>query len=220
MRRVLPFAAAFALAGCQAAAPPPTPTTVPEAPSYAVAPPGTTAATNVALVRKGQFVTVGMTADEAFRIFRDPREGGFEDERLPPGFSAPYRARSWEGGPRGFGVITFRDQVVAAMYQEDRASYDRALELVQVHQERMGRPADETFAGKRTNYWFWEQDRQRLMILAFQTGGPEGVKITAAMGDAVVLDALGISAKQAREETPQVDRILSDRDASKNSTNF
>lgn len=218
MRRLLLLAVAVALAGCQGAAPaPPVEPAVVAAP-VTVKPPETTSPTQIALMRRNQAVTVGMRADEAFRIFRETREGGFEDERLPPRFARPYAARSWESGSRGFGVITFEDRVVSAMYQEDKASYERALELVQMHQDRMGAPADRVFAGKRLTYWFWEKDKQRLMILAFRSSGPEGVRITMAMGDAVVLDALRIAPEIAEKEVPNVDQRLSDLDSEKNST--
>lgn len=218
MRRLLFLAVALALAGCQGAAPVPTVEPAAMAAPASVKPPETTSPTQIALIRRNQAVTVGMRPDDAFRIFRETREGGFEDERLPPRFTRPYAARSWESGSRGFGVITFEDRVVAAMYQEDKASYERALELVQVHQDRMGAAADHVYAGKRLTYWFWEKDKQRLMILAFRSTGPEGVRITMTMGDAVVLDALRIAPEIAEKEVPNVDQRMSDLDLEKNST--
>lgn len=218
MRRLLLPAFVLVLAGCQGAVPSgATEPAVVVAP-ITVRPPATTSPTRVALVRRNLAVTVGMRADEAFRVFRETREGGFEDERLPPRFARPYAARSWESGSKGFGVITYEDRVVAAMYQEDKASYERALELVQSHQDRMGEPANRVFAGKRLTYWFWDKDGQRLMILAFRSAGPEGVRITMAMGDAVTLDALRISPDLAEKEVPSVDQRLSDQDSEKNST--
>jgi hypothetical protein len=113
-------------------------------------------------------------------------------------------------------VLTYQDRVVAAMYQEDRASFERALELVQTHQDRLKRPADDVIAGKRLTYWFWKNpEGQRLMILAFQSSGPSGVRITATMGDAVVLDALNASPDHARKEVPDVDRRLSEGESQK-----
>ncbi len=219
VRRALPLAVALVLSGCQGAAPvvgPPTPSEAARVEAR-VAPPKNPTPTDIALVRRGQLVSVGMTADEAFRVFRDPREGGFEDERLPPNFAAPYRARSWEGKDRGFGVITYQDRVVAAMYQEQKASYQRALEFVQVHQDRLQRPADITVPGRKVNFWFWEQDDQRLRVCAFQSGGKDGVKITTAMGDITVLDALNASPSKAREEAPRVDRLMANEETQKNS---
>lgn len=180
-----------------------------------VAPPATINPTDIGLMKNGQAVTVGMSVAEAFKVFRDSREGGFEDDRLPSGFSSPYRARSWEAGAHGFGVITYQDQVVMAMYQENRSSFERAREMVRDHQERMGRVANDAIAGKRLNYWFWEQDGQRIMILAHQQPRNEGVSITAAMGDAVVMTALGMSAELARKESERVDRLVSEEEAKK-----
>lgn len=207
------------LAGCQS--PTPTaPTPTPPAVSVrTVADPVSTTQTDIALVRRNQRVTVGMRADDAFRIFRDPKDGGFEYERLPAGFGSGYHARSWEGGPKGFGVITFKDQVVLAMFQERHSTFDRALELVQAHQDHMGRVADKVVAGKRLNYWFWEQDDQRLMIVAFQKGSQEGVEITAAMGDRNVMDAIGAKVSKATSDFPRVDRALAQQDEQKKGPN-
>lgn len=188
-------------------------------PRRRVAPPASVNPTDIGLLKNGQAVTVGMSVAEAFKIFRDPREGGFEEDRLPAGFVSPYRAHSWEAGAHGFGVITYQDQVVCALYQENRSTFERARQLVRDHQERMGREAGEVIAGKQLNYWFWEQAGQRIMILAHQQKGREGVSITAAMGDSIVLDALGMSSEQARRESGKLDKAVVETEANKPNVN-
>jgi len=164
-------------------------------------------ATQIALVRRGEPVTVGMKPEEAFRIFKDPGRLGFERNDLPPGFPEGYRARTWEAESQGFGVITFNDRIVVAMYQEERANQERVSEFVRVHQERMGQMRPQIINGRRVSYWFWELDGQRLMICAFQTER-DGVRITTSMGDAGVLEALGVNYDRALRDQEKIDRAL------------
>jgi hypothetical protein len=174
--------------------------------------------TKIALVSDERTVRVGMRPTEAFAALRELQESGFEDERLPSGFAAPYRARSRETASGGFGVISYRDQVVAAMHQELKVSYERVQEVLESHRKHMGREADQQVAGSRVNYWFWEEDNQRLMILAFRKDPSDGVQLTVAMGDRTVMDALKASPTLAEIERDRVDRILSERDNVQNRT--
>lgn len=195
------------LAGCQPAPVAPTP---PQAAVTiaTVTAPSHLGSTNIALVRQDRAVTVGMRVTEAFDIFRDAREGGFEDERLPAGFAPPYRARSWETSQRGFGVISYQDVVAAAMYQERDCPLDRLGDYVDLHTRRMNRSPDRQIFSKHLNYYFWEEDGQRLMILGFQKPGGSGVQLTMAMGDTVVMDAIGASIASAEREKERVDKLL------------
>ncbi len=57
---------------------------------------------------------------------------------------------------------------------------------------RWGRLPTVKVSGKKVTYWFWELNNQRLMICAFQSSSKnKGLELTIAMGDDVVLDALG-----------------------------
>ncbi len=130
MKRLVVFSLAiFALIGCQSGE-----STSPEATStpevvqiiVPVGKPSNPEATKIALVvQKDTPVTVGYSADAAFRAFRDPKEYGNEYNDLPPNFQVPYRARSWEAGQAGFGEITYDGNLVAAMYREDKVLQDR-----------------------------------------------------------------------------------------------
>lgn len=194
------------LVGCQSS--PPAPTAANIAPTSTLGAPTHRQETNIALVRQGKTVTIGMRGPEAFDVFRDAREGGFEDDRLPPGFAAPYRARSWESSQRGFGVITYQDGVVAAMYQEHDCTLDQMQKWVDVHAQQMNRGPDQRVISKRLNYYFWEEGGQRLMILGFQKKATGMVELTMAMGDTDVLDAIGASPDRANFEKDRVDRLL------------
>lgn len=174
-----------------------------------VAEPATLVATDIGLVvRHGQPITVGFSSDTAFRMFRDPKQAtGFEYDDLPPKFQWPYKARTWEEAHMGFGEILYNGQLVAAMYQEDRGNQDRVDELVREHKDQVNGRSPTMISGKHVTYWFWEKEGQRLMICAYPSGR-DIVKITVAMGDDVVMDALGIAQDKARKDQLQVDMSL------------
>ncbi len=182
--------------------------------------------TEIALVRKGRKVSVGDKPDEAFQLLLDGRSGGFTSERLPAGFETPYVVRAWEGADDGFGLVAFSGKVVCAMYQETRATQDRANEVRQAHQELMKELQPEIISGDKVTYYFWNVDvtnaegvlegRQRMMIMVFQTG-PSSVFLTTAIGDEKVMDGLGMSSAQARTDQIEADKIMQGREAGANS---
>jgi len=174
----------------------------PSAPT--VGEPFTTEPTKMALIHKGKTVTVGMSADAALKVFQDVRSGGFEADQLPPGFAEPYRARSWEDGQHGFGVILYNDRVVSAMYQEEVASFDRLKEFVLEYRAVLNGVQPQLIQGKRVDYWIWDKDDQRVVICGFEAD-PNRVKITACMGDSRVLDAIGMSYERAIRDQAKVD---------------
>ncbi|MEZ0324460.1 MAG: hypothetical protein ACAH95_01015 [Fimbriimonas sp.] len=191
-----------------------------------VDPPRTDFPTEVALVRSGHKVHVGDKPDEAFQLLLAGRSGGFTSERLPAGFVTPYVVRAWEGADEGFGLVAYSAKVVCAMYQETKASQDRANEVRQAHQELMGSVQPEIISGDKVTYYFWDyqikdaeglvKGTQRLMIMVFQTG-PSTVFLTTAMGDSKVMDGLGMNTEQARNDQVQADKIMQGREAGANS---
>ncbi len=203
---------ATVLAGCQGgAALAPEASSPPVVKEASVSAPITREATDIALVvRPGNPITVWSSADAAFRKFQDPKQVGFEYDNLPPKFQPPYSARTWEEDHihMGFGEILYNGGLAAAIYQEDKGNQDRVDRLVRDHQDQMGsRLTPTTLKGKRVSYWFWEKDDQRLMICAYATDR-DVIKITVAIGDNVVMDALGMSPDQARKDQIKVDMSL------------
>ncbi len=196
----------IAICGCQGTETPPAESLATASPKpIAVGVPVTSLPTDIGLVvRRGLPITVGFSPDAAFRLFRDPKQSGFEFDDLPPKFQWPYKARTWEEAHMGFGEILYNSQLVAAMYQEDNGDQERVNQLLVAHRDQINGRAPEQIGGKRVNYWFWEKDGQRLMICAYPTGR-DVIKITVAMGDNVVMDALGISPDKARKDLNQVD---------------
>ena len=194
MKRTLWLAGlAVLLAGCQGADTPPV-EAIPQAVVHVevVDKPGTSSPTKIGiLIGKKPVITVGFASpDKALADFRDPTQFGLEYNDLPSKFEWPYHARAWETAHSGFGTITYEGVLVAAMYQESNTKQERVDELVETHRGLIGRDA-QLVEGKHASYWFWEEDGQRLMICAYSPGH-HGIQLTVAMGDDVVMHALGI----------------------------
>ena len=168
--------------------------------------PNSTTPTKIALVvKKGQPITVGYPSPSSlFDSFKDPKVFGSEFNDLPGKFEYPYRARSWETAKFGFGEILHNGVLVAAMFHEDHLPQSRVDEIVQAHKDQMDGLLPDLITGKRVTYWFWRIDHQVLMICAYQKD-QKGFQLTAAMGDEVVLDALGISPAQANTDVARID---------------
>jgi hypothetical protein len=208
MKRVLLLAFGMtALLGCQSseaptaeAAPAPVPRKLAQ-----VGTPSSSEPTKIGLVvRKGPAITVGYPSpDKLLEQFHDPKHFGSEYDDLPSNFDAAYRARTWETAHMGFGEITYHGELVAAMYQEDKVDQDRVDELVDAHRAQVDL-LPTMLHGKKVSYWFWEVPNQRLMICAYQSGH-EGIKLTVAMGDNNVMDALGISPTFANKDLARID---------------
>ncbi len=170
--------------------------------------PETDEATKIALlIGKRPPITVAYPdPQKIFESFRDPKYSGSEYDDLPPTFKFPYRARSWETAKMGFGEILYDGTLVAALYQDDKITQDQVDEMVNAHKEQVGGLLPDIVGGKRVTYWFWEIDKQRLMICAYRTE-KKGTKLTIAMGDDKVLDALGISPQLARKNIGRIDAV-------------
>ena len=201
---------AITLVGCQGGEPTATEPTVPAPKIASVPAPTTKDSTDIAMVvRRGPPITVWSTPEGAFRRFQDNKQVGFEYDTLPPKFEPPYSARTWEEDHIhiGFGEILYNGGLAAAVYQEDKGNQDRVDELVRDHQDQVGRLTPKYLRGKHVSYWFWDKEGQRLMICAYSTGR-DVIKITVAIGDDVVMDALGMSPDQAQKDQIKVDMSL------------
>ena len=212
MKRLLLLPSALViLAGCQSADAPPADAVHAEVATKTVmvGAPSNTEPTKIGLVvRRGPAITVGYPSpDKLLELFHDPKHSGSEFNDLPTSFDYHYRARTWETAHMGFGEITYDGILVAAMYQEDKVDQDRVDEIVAAHKEQVDL-LPTNINGRKVSYWFWEIANQRLMICSNHTGR-QGIKLTVAMGDDKVLDALGISLSMANRDMAIVDKASS-----------
>jgi hypothetical protein len=216
--------AALALAGCQsenpsAAAPSPADATQTAA-KPDLAEPGTVDPSRIALWKNRDSVRVGSDPDKAFDAFRGDRPGGFQSDVPPPGLGPAFKAKVWQGAQIGFGVISYKGNVSAAVYEDDAMTQDDLNNVVASYTEHMG-SQPQMITGDRVNYWFWTEPfteagrppaQQRLMIMAF-AGGTDGTVFCAIiMGDGLVLDTFGANPATAAGDQVAVDKIMGRRD--------
>jgi hypothetical protein len=203
------------LAGCQSAqvaAAPDTdtassPATELHDPQNVVTPPESNVTpTDLAIYKKTGFVTVGSDPASAFKLVRGASDTGFESEKLPPHFAAPYRAEVWEGGDdESFGVLTIKDKIVQATDELKNVSPETVQQVVQDTEDRFNAVGtQDKVDGKKVHYYFWEASGQRLMICAVQD--PAGhILLTQAVGVVAAMNALKMDPTDARDAQRRVD---------------
>ena len=187
MKRVLPLLC-VALAGCSGEEAKEVVKAVEEPPAVELA--GKAVRSDaIAMSWDGVSVHVGDTWEAAQKLFPEPRTS-YRLRSLPERFGHDFSAHGWETNEgRGFGAITYKDLVVAAVYHAEDVEADYAQKLLASQRDRTGAlPMHEVQNGKLT--WnYWEDGSQRLMVLFDK--GQKGTDATVLMGDAKVLDALG-----------------------------
>lgn len=173
------------------------------APVESVGPPNELVKTDLAIFRESGRLQIGDTWDTAIELFR-PVKNSYEFSDLPPRFTSPmYKARGWDARREGFGALLYKGRIAFAMYQLAKAEPNQFNDFVELHERQLRRHSVEKIDGKRAQYRFWQVDKQRLMILGLETKGV--TKITIALGDEVVMKALGISPEDARREIQRID---------------
>ncbi len=143
----------------------------------------------IGLFREGNAVHVGDAWESAQKLFPE-RRSAYRLRTLPDRFGNDFEAHGWETNEgQGYGVITRKDLVVAAIYHADGLEDDYSRGLLAEQREHTGNlPIHEVQSGK-ASWSFWESGSQRLMVLLYK--GAKGTDVTLLMGDAKVLDALG-----------------------------
>lgn len=175
--------------------------------SEAVAAPHSTVKTDLAIVRADGRLHVGDTMDTANELFRPPK-GSYEFSELPPHFTAPtYRAKGWDSRREGFGVLLHDSRIAFAMHQLLRSDLDTLREIVVRHKDALGYKNLQVYETAHVHYWFWTQESQCLMICGLENKG--AVKITVALGDTVVTNALGISLEEAKRDGSRAEDAIS-----------
>lgn len=207
MNRQIIFAVAFALAlaGCGAEADEDAnggfvnTTKAVKAPEWDIS-------SDLALYADSLSIHVGDSVSEAEKVFQKPegRASNFRD--LPAGFGPGYRSTGWSTEAEGFGVISLEGRVVEAVHSEYGVSESRSEQIIDKYRRRYGSRFKKLAAvdGKDlepswVQYWFAEQNKQRLMVCAVRM--KDGfVNVTEAVGWAEAMDALRMSSKNAMED--------------------
>ena len=204
MRKLGWLMMAVALAGCQqGGAPSPVAATSTAQEEEVVAGPGPLQPSELRMIRNDKQLALGDTWSEAINVFETPRNA-FEFSQLPPRFAAPYRARGWENSRESFGVISYDDAIVTALYQRDRATIEQVDAVFALYDQAYANLKPMRIDGKSVRTMFWEQNGQRIMVQAAQTP-KSGLHLTVALGQIAVMDELGASPIRAREDIAALD---------------
>jgi hypothetical protein len=172
----------------------------------AVKPPDWDINSDLALVADSQSLHVGDSISEAEKVFLKPegRVTNFHD--LPPGFGPGYRSIGWSTEAEGFGLISLEGRVVAAVHSEYGVSESRSEQIIDKYRRRYGARIKKLAAADGSDlepswvqYWFAEQNKQRLMVCAVRL--KDGfVNVTEAVGSAEAMDALRMGPKAAQDD--------------------
>lgn len=153
-------------------------------------------AEGIAMSFEGNSVHVGDAWESAEKLFPEHR-GSYRLRSLPARFGSAFEAHGWESAERqgervvsyGYGVITYKDLVIAAVYHAENQEPAHADELLDTQRNGTGTLQMHQVVTGDLQWNYWEDGTQRLMVL--QDKGKKGVDVTVLMGDAKVLDALG-----------------------------
>ena len=161
---------------------------------------------DLALYADSLSIHVGDSVSDAEKVFRKPegRASNFRD--LPAGFGPGYRSIGWSTEAEGFGVISLEGRVVEAVHSEYGVSESQSEQILDSYRRRYGNRFKKLVGadGKDlepswVQYWFAEQNKQRLMVCAVRM--KDGfVNVTEAVGWAEAMDALRMSPKSAIED--------------------
>ncbi len=172
-----------------------------------VTPPESLAPTDLALFSETGRLRVGDSLDEATRVFPSPH-GMVGPKELPPGFGQEFRARGFESREEGLGLILMDNRVALALRRLENRAFPEVQDLVAEFKVSFGE-AQESVAGARIEYRFWEIEDQRLMLCtAPDKNDPTRFDITMAVGPINLMDALRMSYPAAREDRAVAERTL------------
>lgn len=168
------------------------------------------ARTNLCLIRETRLLHVGDDAEVALDLFpKSMAPQSYIIDDLPRVFpSQVYSAKGWDSpGGDGFGVIIYNKQVAAAIWNRSFTDEAQADAAVKEYQDQIQHPGQPKFGYGSNTYYFWDaKPQQRLMIL--KAAKPNGKwALTLALGDNVVLDALGISRDAAWHDIEVLKRL-------------
>ncbi len=143
----------------------------------------------IAMSWEGNSVHVGDSWEAAQKLFQEPR-GAYLLRSLPQRFGRDFAAHGWETNEgQGFGVITYKDLVVAAVYHSEESESEYADKLLAAQRAGTGTLTMHEVEAGKLKWSYWEDANQRLMVLFDR--GKKGIDVTVLMGDSKILDALG-----------------------------
>lgn len=193
------------LAGCQGADTVSKSVAAPAPVKTVAAPTMPVEVTAIQMVGPHGMIRVGDADEKALAVYPPTSKSPNKLRELPERFAKPYGVQGWETARgEGFGIITWDGAIVAAMYQVERGDEQMLSEILSQQRSGTGTLYPNDILGKSVRFWFWEDKSQRLMVCAAQNPD-KFLNITVAMGDRVVLDALGASPEAAKQIQDRLD---------------
>jgi hypothetical protein len=138
-----------------------------------------------------------------------------------------YQVTGWQSGDEGFGMILYRDQVVAGITEFESLTEARVSEIVKQYQEAFGQPLRPSAGApvKYVQYWFWysgdpkSPSTQILMLCATEVKA-EKYSLTIGVGTMPVMDVLGMTIETGSRDQKKADSLIEkQRGNSANSSN-
>lgn len=165
----------------------------------------------IALSAWGHTVQVGDSRDQVAEVFPAVQRA-IESSDLPAQFGANFKARVWERGNDGFGVILYgtrdgKGNVCVAIASYDQCDEQKLAEIIAAQETACDRKLEPSEATTHSQYWFAEDADVRLMVCAYGDS-KDSKKVTVAIGTISAMDALGASPTAAKRDSGQVEEIL------------
>lgn len=183
--------------GC--GAPSSSPTGVPARKVEQVEAPPSLSPTDLAMITGQARLKVGDSAEDADRAFPTP-PNAFPFKELPPQFNGLYRAKGFETATGGFGAVFYENRIAAMVYRMENITPGEVQASVHDHELAFGGP-NQTLPGMGIQYWFWFKEDHVLMVCAVpDREQPEKFDLTIGLGQQVVMDALRMSYRAAKED--------------------
>jgi len=162
------------------------------------------------LIKNRRLVRVGDTAEKALEAFEKPEKARVLSEP-PPNWPKDIRATGWEAEDRGLGVLLSNERIVGILYTEYETTPERIAQIQSDYTNTFG-PAQAVSDTENVHYSFWEDAENRLAICSTKNSKGKLV-VSVCCGVKKIMDSLGFSLSEAKEESQRAEQILAENSA-------
>lgn len=150
-------------------------------------------------------VRLGGDPGEVERAF-DPPSRTFPIGELP--FEeGELTVTGWQSANEGLGIISREGRVVLVLHTFERASERLADDLIDQY-GALSRNLHTEIQGDNVRYWFWQDNRQRLMLVRHRDRRGN-LHVTVALGVIELMNVLRMDPDSAQEDADRADELLS-----------
>lgn len=145
-----------------------------------------------------RFLSLGDSEEKALSIFSRPSRG-FPIEDSIPGLPADFKAKGWDSGTEGFGVIIHDDKIVLAMHQYEAIEADEFASILVNVQETNGLGRFQKAMQDKAEYWFVKVGKD-IIAISRVAGTKKRYQVTVTVGNEHLMNALGILRDVKKED--------------------